>query len=163
MSREKVTVEAKGHSWDAGVISKKATLTATGERKYTSTKCGDTKTEVIPKLTAPKVNITITTKPSIKKPKATAKNKINVTWKKYKETKNTKALWKKIKKVEIQYSTDKSFSKNVRSILAKKSKTSATIKKLTKNTTYYVRIRYTDGKGGYSNWSNTKTVKTKKK
>ena len=96
-------------------------------------------------------------------PKATAKNKINVTWKKFKVSKNTKALWKKIKKVEIQYSTDKSFSKNVKSTSAKKSKTSATIKKLTKNTTYYVRIRYTDGKGGYSNWSNTKTVKTKKK
>ena len=79
-----------------------------------------------------------------------------------KKTKKAKAVWKKIKKIEIQYSTDRSFKKNVKKKTVGKSKTKLVVKKLKKKTTYYFRIRYTDGKGGYSNWSKVKKVKTKK-
>jgi hypothetical protein len=41
--------------------------------------------------------------------------------------------------------------------------TKLTIKKLQKGTAYYVRIRYSDGAGGYSQWSKVRKVKTKKK
>jgi hypothetical protein len=71
--------------------------------------------------------------------------------------------WKKIKKIEIQYSTDRSFPEtNRKSKLIGKKKTKYVLKGLQKNTIYYVRIRYTDGAGGYSNWSSVKKVKTKK-
>ena len=38
------------HAWDAGVVTKKPTYTSTGEKKYTCTNCGTTKTETIAKL-----------------------------------------------------------------------------------------------------------------
>lgn len=37
------------HSWDAGRVTKAATCKETGEKLYTCTECGKTKTEVIPK------------------------------------------------------------------------------------------------------------------
>ena len=39
------------HTYDAGTITKQATYTAAGEKVYTCTVCGTTKTEVIPMLT----------------------------------------------------------------------------------------------------------------
>ena len=66
---------------------------------------------------------------------------------------------------QLQYSTSKSFKKNVKTKTVSKAKTkSAKIKKLKANKKYYVRIRtYTvvDGKKYYSDWSKAKTVKTK--
>ena len=41
---------ALGHAWNSGVVTKPATETETGVRTYTCTRCGATKTEVIPKL-----------------------------------------------------------------------------------------------------------------
>ena len=38
------------HKWDAGVVTKEPTYTSTGTKKYTCTKCGETKTETIAKL-----------------------------------------------------------------------------------------------------------------
>jgi hypothetical protein len=43
-------VDALGHRWDDGVVTKEATTEAEGEKTYTCTVCGEKKTEVIPKL-----------------------------------------------------------------------------------------------------------------
>ena len=109
---------------------------------------------------APAEKITVSKKPSIKKP-AAAKGKITVKWKHFKHTsKKIKSIWKKIKKVQVQCATDKAFKNIVKTSLVGKSKTSAKIKGLKKKTTYYVRVRYYDGTG-YSAWSKVKKVKTK--
>ena len=44
-------VDALGHSWDSGTVTKEPTETETGIRTFTCTRCGETKTETIPKLT----------------------------------------------------------------------------------------------------------------
>ena len=44
-------VDALGHAWDEGKVTKEPTATETGVRTYTCTRCGETKTETIPKLT----------------------------------------------------------------------------------------------------------------
>ena len=44
-------VDALGHAWDDGVVTKPATETETGVKTFTCTRCGETKTETIPKLT----------------------------------------------------------------------------------------------------------------
>lgn len=85
--------------------------------------------------------------------KLTAKKKsIVVKWKK--QTAQTKGY-------QIQYSTNKNFKSNVKSITIKKNKTTSyTIKKLKAKKKYYVRIRTYKGKC-YSAWSKKKSVKTK--
>ena len=150
------------HTWDAGKITRAATTASAGVKTYTCA-CGETKTESIPKLkAAPKAaeKITISKKLTIKKPSA-AKGKITVKWKHFKHTsKKTKKIWKPIKSVQIQCATDSGFRNIVKTAAAKKSKTSAKIKGLKRKTTYYVRVRYFDGRG-YSAWSKVKKVKTK--
>ena len=42
--------EPKGHSWDAGIVTKEPTTTETGIRKFTCTTCLETSTEEIDKL-----------------------------------------------------------------------------------------------------------------
>lgn len=120
------------------------------------------KKALVPKVTQKTTEkITITKKPTIQKPAAT-KSKITVKWKHFKHTsKSTKAIWKKIKKVQIQCATDKAFKNIVKTTTVGKSKTKGTIKGLKKKTTYYVRVRYYDGTG-YSAWSKVKKIKTKK-
>ena len=44
-------VDALGHAWDSGTVTKQPTVTETGIRTYACTRCGETKTETIPKLT----------------------------------------------------------------------------------------------------------------
>ena len=98
---------------------------------------------------------------TIKNPTA-GKNKITAKWSHFKHTsKKTKAVWKKIKKIQVQCATDKGFRNIVKRVTISKSKTSVTIKGLKKKTVYYVRVRYYDGTG-YSKWSKVKKVKTKK-
>lgn len=86
--------------------------------------------------------------------------------------KQFKASWKKVSGVkgyQIQYSTSKKFNKHATYVTIKGNKnTSKTIKGLSKNKKYYVRIcTYTTKKINgktvkvYSPWSKTKTVKTK--
>ena len=41
-------VDALGHAWDAGKVTKPATETEDGVKTFTCTRCGETKTEVIP-------------------------------------------------------------------------------------------------------------------
>ena len=96
----------------------------------------------------------------IKKLKASSKNKIKVEWKKLSSKDK-----KKIKKIEIQYSTDKNFKTNVTSKIISNGKKSYTITKLKPNTKYYVRIRAYTKSGNVINvskWS-VKNVTTKKK
>ncbi|MBQ4270477.1 MAG: InlB B-repeat-containing protein, partial [Clostridiales bacterium] len=141
----------------------KATTTAEGRVYHVCKNCGTEVTiKVLPKLklATPTEKITISKKPSIKKPTA-AKGKITVKWKHFKHTsKKTQKIWKKIKKVQVQCATDNAFKNIVKTTPVKKSKTSAKIKGLKKKTTYYVRVRYFDGVG-YSKWSKVKKVKTK--
>lgn len=47
---EVVHIDALGHDWDGGVVTKPATHTQAGEKLYTCSRCGDTKTEDIPPL-----------------------------------------------------------------------------------------------------------------
>ena len=143
------------HIWDSGKITTPPTTKSSGIKTYTCTICGETKTEVIPRLT-------VSNKPSILKPVA-GKNSITVKWKHFKHTsQKAKKIWKKIKKVQIQCATDKAFKNIVKTTTVGKNKTKAAIKGLKKNTTYYVRVRYYDGTG-YSAWSSVKKIKTKKK
>ena len=89
------------------------------------------------------------------------KGKITVKWKHFKHTsKKTKKIWKKIKKVQVQCATDKTFKNIVKDVKIGRGKTKYAIKGLNKKTTYYVRVRYYDGTG-YSAWSKVKKVKTK--
>ena len=50
-STRTVSIEVKGHNhvWDKGTVTKKATCTEVGEKKYTCTECDETRTETIPK------------------------------------------------------------------------------------------------------------------
>ena len=152
------SIPALGHSFGAWSVSVPATEDAEGLQVRTCSGCGQTETAIIPKIA---VKLTILKAPSLSKPKAEAKTKVTITWKKFKATKKTKPIWKKIKKVEVQFSTDPVFkTKTIK--LVGRTKTKLVAKGLQKNTTYYVRVRYTDSVGGYSAWSSVKKVKTKK-
>lgn len=103
----------------------------------------------------------ITQSTNVKKPSATKTSKIK------KGRKSLKISWKKVRNVngyQIQYSTSRKFKK-ARKITIKNGKaTSKTIKKLQAKKKYYVRIRTyvtVNGKTKYSNWSKTKSQKTK--
>ena len=97
-----------------------------------------------------------TTETAVQKPtklKVTAKSKaIKVTFK--------KSSTKSVKGYEIQYSTSKNFTKKTTKTV-KTTKTSYTIKKLKAKKKYYVRVR-TYTKKDKSNWTSSKSVKTKK-
>ena len=57
-------ITAKGHSWNNGVITKEPTETEDGEKTYTCTACGETKTEVViyqKELKVPEVSLSVTT------------------------------------------------------------------------------------------------------
>lgn len=103
----------------------------------------------------------ITDLPSVKiKSAKAAKKKATVKWKKV-----SKKNLKKIAKIQIQYSTSRSFNTpDTKAKLVGKKKTSATIKKLGSKKTYFVRIRaykVSGGKVHVSRWSKIKRVKIK--
>ena len=90
---------------------------------------------------------------------AAAKKSATVKWKKV-----AKKNLKKVKKIEIQYSLDKSFSTGVKTKYASAKKTSLKIKGLKSKKTYYVRIRAYTNSGGVihvSKWSGTKKAKVR--
>ena len=133
-------------------VTKAATEIAAGEKTRTCSECGFTETQAIAQLapTLPSVKIT--------KPKATKKS-ATVKWKKI-----SKKNLKKIKKIEIQCSPDKTFKTGVITKYANAKKTSIKIKKLKAKKTYYVRLRAYTNSGGavhVSKWSATKNVKVK--
>ena len=145
-------ISATGHRFSAWTTTKTATEIATGEQSHKCTVCGKTETKTIAQLspTLPAVKIA--------KPKA-AKKSAAVKWKKV-----SKANQKKIAKIQIQYSLDKTFKTGVKTVYAKKSAASKKITKLTSKKTYYVRIRAYKSSGGVihvSKWSTVKSVKAK--
>ena len=94
----------------------------------------------------------------ILRPKA-AKKAVTVRWKKLK-SKNLN----KTKKIQIQYSTDKTFKTGVKTKYANAKKTSLKIKHLKSKKKYYVRVRaYTKSgdKVHVSKWSKVRRVKVK--
>ena len=93
-------------------------------------------------------------KTSIKKVKK-AKKAFKVTWKKQKT---------QVTGYQIQYSLKKNFSSAKIKTVTSNKRTSLKVKKLKKNKKYYVRVRTykkVSGKAYHSDWSKTKTVKTK--
>ena len=109
-----------------------------------------------------------TTKPSTTKNTETVKPKKTSIKKLSKGKKKFTVTWAKVSGVkgyQIQYSSDKKFKKNNKSITVTKQKTTkATVKKLKSKKKYYVRVRTyktVNGKKIYSSWSKVKSVKTK--
>ena len=157
----------------------KPTTTTTTTKPTTTTAPVQTNTQPELSTIQPELSTTTTTRPTtppaqtttiqpattVKKPKSTSISKLT------KGKKQFKVTWKKVSGVagyQIQYSTDKKFKKNNKTVTAKKSSTSATVKKLKSKKTYYVRVRTykttkVNGKTTkvYSSWSKVKSVKTK--
>lgn len=122
----------------------------------------DSKPATTPSTTQP------TTKPSTTKNTETAKPKKTSIKKLSKGKKKFTVTWAKVSGVkgyQIQYSSDKKFKKNNKSVTVTKQKTTkATVKKLKSKKKYYVRVRAyktVNGKKIYSSWSKVKSVKTK--
>lgn len=109
-----------------------------------------------------------TTKPSTTKNTETVKPKKTSIKKLSKGKKKFTVTWAKVSGVkgyQIQYSSDKKFKKNNKSVTVTKQKTTkASVKKLKSKKKYYVRVRTyktVNGKKIYSSWSKVKSVKTK--
>lgn len=122
----------------------------------------DSKPVTTPSTTQP------TTKPSTTKNTETVKPKKTSIKKLSKGKKKFTVTWAKVSGVkgyQIQYSSDKKFKKNNKSVTVTKQKTTkATVKKLKSKKKYYVRVRTyktVNGKKIYSSWSKVKSVKTK--
>jgi hypothetical protein len=112
------TVSSKGKVMLKGPGRVTITVTAAATEHYAKT------TKKITLTVAPK-------KAALSSAKNTQAGTVTVTWKKD----NT------VSGYQIQIAENKAFTKNVKSYLAKKSKTSQTIANLKKGKTYYVRIR----------------------
>ncbi|MBR3148746.1 MAG: hypothetical protein IKF64_01115, partial [Eubacterium sp.] len=87
--------------------------------------------------------------------------------KKAKKKKKLTVKWKKVSGVsgyQVQWSTNKSFSKNKKSVYVSYKNASKTITTAKSKKKYYVRVRAyktLNGKKVYSYWSTTKSAKTK--
>ncbi len=164
---------------------KAATCSAEGNKVYTCRICGETKTDVIAKIKHTPVtdkavaptfkkkgktagshcsvcNAILTPQKTVKKLGAAKLKKVK------KGKKSFLAKWKKVENVDgyqLQYSTNKKFKKNKKTVNIKKAKTvKKKVKKLKAKKTYYVRIRAyktINGKKQYSKWSKAKKVKVK--
>ena len=115
-----------------------------------------------PSTTQPTTKPSTTKNTEAVKPKKTSIKKLSKGKKKFTVT------WAKVSGVkgyQIQYSSDKKFKKNNKSVTVTKQKTTkATVKKLKSKKKYYVRVRTyktVNGKKIYSSWSKVKSVKTK--
>ena len=115
-----------------------------------------------PSTTQPTTKPSTTKNTEAVKPKKTSIKKLSKGKKKFTVT------WAKVSGVkgyQIQYSSDKKFKKNNKSVTVTKQKTTkATVKKLKSKKKYYVRVRTyktVNGKKIYSPWSKVKSVKTK--
>ena len=139
-NKKVATVNSKGKVTVKG--TGKATITVTAKATSTYSKC-------VKKITV----YGVPKKPGMKKLTA-GKKKFTVQWKKD----------KKADGYQVQYSTDKKFKKNVKSVNVSKKSTKTTVKKLKKGKTYRVRVRSykkIDGKKYYSGWGKVKSVKVK--
>ncbi len=139
-NKKVATVNSKGKVTVKG--TGKATITVTAKATSTYSKC-------VKKITV----YGVPKKPEMKKLTA-GKKKFTIQWKKD----------KKADGYQVQYSTDKKFKKNVKSVNVSKKSTKATVKKLKKGKTYRVRVRSykkINGKKYYSGWGKVKSVKVR--
>ena len=143
--------------WGARTIGQVKTVLETAKKALRAVKTN----AQITQAEAKEWNGTLNKKiPTVKKPKfKAAKKSIKVSW-----TKATKKNLKKFDKVEIQVCKDKKFQRtNTKRVEVKKTKKTATVKKLKKGT-YYVRVRNVKGSGvnkQVSKWSKVKKLKVK--
>lgn len=149
-AKGKITYKT-GNKKVATVNSKgKVTVKGTGKATITVTaKATSTYSKSVKKITV----YGVPKKPEMKKLTA-GKKKFTVQWKKD----------KKADGYQVQYSTDKKFKKNVKSVNVSKKNTKATVKKLKKRKTYRVRVRSykkINGKKYYSGWGKVKSVKVR--
>ncbi len=137
-------VKALGHSW---YVSYKALDYNTQKCR----RCGVTRK--VSKVVVDRPKLTI-------KAPSRAKKAFTAKWKKL-----SAANRKKVDGIEIQYSTNKSFTDSASVVrTAKKTAASKKITKLGRKKTYYVRVRtykWISGKKHVSKWSSVKKVKTK--
>ena len=178
------------HTWDSGKVTRKASCAATGTRLFTCTSCGKTRTATIRATGAHQWGAWKTVKHSTDTASGLQKRSCAVCGKtesktlsrltptlkmvsiKAPETNGQFVLvkWKKVAKsdrtrtrnIQIQYSTDRNFSKNVKSLLVSSKKASVKLKNLTKKKQYYVRVRAYSKVGytmRYSKWSPVKAIK----
>ena len=139
-TKKVATVNSKGKVTGQG--TGKATITVTAKATSTYSKS-------VKKITV----YGVPKKPEMKKLTA-GKKKFTVQWKKD----------KKADGYQVQYSTEKNFKKNVKSVNVSKKSTKATVKKLKKGKTYRVRVRSykkINGKKYYSGWGKVKSVKVR--
>ena len=149
-AKGKITYKT-GNKKVATVNSKgKVTVKGTGKATITVTaKATSTYSKSVKKITV----YGVPKKPEMKKLTA-GKKKFTIQWKKD----------KKADGYQVQYSTDKKFKKNVKSVNVSKKSTKATVKKLKKGKTYRVRVRSykkINGKKYYSGWGKVKSVKVR--
>lgn len=149
-AKGKITYKT-GNKKVATVNSKgKVTVKGTGKATITVTaKATSTYSKSVKKITV----YGVPKKPEMKKLTA-GKKKFTVQWKKD----------KKADGYQVQYSTDKKFKKNVKSVNVSKKSTKATVKKLKKGKTYRVRMhsyKKINGKKYYSGWGKVKSVKVR--
>lgn len=155
-----IDTDPKAHSWDGGRVTRNPAVGVAGERTFTCTRCGATRTETIAPLpqpyVAPPAPTEIQDLPSVKVSKpAKGKKAITVKWKKPK-----KKQLKQIGGIEIQVTGP---SGTITATAGKK-KSSKKIKGLLPKQTYSCRVRaynYIGGVKHVSAWSNWKTAKTK--
>lgn len=175
----------KGHTWDAGKVTKAATCAQAGEKTYTCSICGETKKETIAKTAhkwtlktkaaASGNNVVTTTKKTyeqcsackaIRNVKTTSSVRIKTPSVTLKADK--KAFTVKTKKLsgvngyQIKYSVKKNMKK-AKTVTTKK--VSNKVKKLGAKKKYYVQVRAyktVNGKKIFSSWSKIKSIKTKK-
>ena len=177
--------EVTDHIWNDGEVTTAATCAADGVKTYTCTACGETKTESIPAIAHTVVTdkaVAATFKAAgktagthcsvcgkvITAQKAVAKLVSPTVSKLTAGKKQFTATWKKAPTVDgyqIQYATNKKFTKAKSVTVKKAATTKTTVKKLKAKQKYFVRVRAyktINGKKVYSNWSKAKTVTTKK-
>ncbi len=146
------TVSTGGSSTDSS--SDTTTTTDTTTNSATANAVTTTTTTASSTSTAT-ASVSTPKKTSVKKATSPKKKQIKVTWKK-------KA---NVTGYQVQYATNKKFTKNKKTVTVKGAgKTSKTIKKLKSKKTYYVRVRTyktVNGKKVYSKWSAVKKVTVK--
>lgn len=148
-----VSVIVKGTKQDEVKDSKPATKPS--ESATTPSTTQPTTTQPTTKPSTTKNTKTVNPKKTSIKKLSKGKKKFTVTW----------AKVSGVKGYQIQYSSNKKFKKNNKSVTVTKQKTTkATVKKLKSKKKYYVRVRTyktVNGKKIYSSWSKVKSVKTK--
>ncbi len=139
--------EAEEHHWDAGIVTKKPTPTATGVKTYTCSVCGAKKTETLAKIAKYANTLTVKAKkPTVKFARLKKKNQ-TIALKK----------WVTISKAQGKVTCKKS-SGNKKITVSKTGK--ITVKKGLKKGTYKVKIKVTAaGNANYKAKTKTVTVK----